>query len=1080
MASNNINVGNESNDGKGQTLRDGFISVRKNIAEIFGITYTSDTQDLSGVEFSSDVVNEGATNKYLLTNSVTNEKMADDSVGAAELIDNSVGTEALNVAGNGDAGSVLKSDGDGSMSWINPADTLAEVLAIGNTTGGSDIAVSANDDITFTDSSEAIFGTGADLKIYHDGTNAKIVNSTGNLNVSGGNVNISGGNLQGTTGMFGTRLGIGFVGDQYFTGEDFLLRKASGGVNFKLQSVATGTEGTVTLSCTTDHNAIFSKGGQLDNDAKDLRFIVGASTKMTLSSTGTDISSPLTADAATFSGALTGTSATFGGNVILKSDSAFFNIKRADNTDLGYITDSSTWGDSGTDFSIGASSANLKFYTNNSTAIKLTIDSSGNVNIPAGNLGVGMTTAPSAKLDIIDTTSRGANEGSLTVEGRQDGSANVLTLRSRDYSDPSSAINANHGALMRWQGFDGNDFENMGYIFVGADGQTVANADAPSYMSFATSGDGSSTPTERLRIDSSGNSTFTGEVYLDNGKYLKFKRNSGGLSIETLGIEVGTDNVRLLTTGTFNLVNGSLNSMLYVKSGGDVGIGTTTPNEKLDVAGKVYIEGNGQDWNETTPGITRGSIHLDPGTLEDNTGNAITFGSSDAFAGENAYAGIYTRSDGNYGTKMYLATTNSYATGSKTRMMIDHNGNVGINVTDPDAQLEIVNSLGGSTRLGYSGGSDSYFDSENFYVRSGNGNTNKFIINSSGKVGIGTTTPDNISSSGTVLSISTPGGLTTNSLAGSLTFITNDTSFTSTYADGVTTEISSISESSTGAAYGLAFSTSTTTASNRAERMRISSTGDVAIGDVAGTKLSIAGAVGTTNGTAALPTHTFYSDSNTGMFRAAADTLAFSTAGVHRMRITSGGTFLVNQESASSNANGFGVYPAGSNGGTLVNCYNGNDGVALRAGRNSNGILMLMVRGSTSVGSISVTETSTSYAISSDYRLKEDLQDFNGLDMISKIPVYDFKWKVNDSRSYGVMAHELQEVLPQAVVGEKDAVEDYEITPAVLDEEGNVSEEAVMGTRDDTQGVDYSKIVPLLVKSIQELKAEIELLKLNN
>ena len=49
------------------------------------------------------------------------------------------------------------------------------------------------------------------------------------------------------------------------------------------------------------------------------------------------------------------------------------------------------------------------------------------------------------------------------------------------------------------------------------------------------------------------------------------------------------------------------------------------------------------------------------------------------------------------------------------------------------------------------------------------------------------------------------------------------------------------------------------------------------------------------------------------------------------------------------------------------------------------------------------------------------------------------------------MAHELQEALPQAVSGEKDA--------------------------EQMQGVDYSKIVPLLIKSIQELKAEIEILK---
>ena len=60
--------------------------------------------------------------------------------------------------------------------------TLAEVLANGNTTGGTDIAVSANDDITFTDSSKAIFGAGSDLQIYHDGNNSKITEGgTGGL-----------------------------------------------------------------------------------------------------------------------------------------------------------------------------------------------------------------------------------------------------------------------------------------------------------------------------------------------------------------------------------------------------------------------------------------------------------------------------------------------------------------------------------------------------------------------------------------------------------------------------------------------------------------------------------------------------------------------------------------------------------------------------------------------------------------------------------------------------------------------------------------------------------------------------------
>ena len=73
---------------------------------------------------------------------------------------------------------VVYLDGAGSgaavvdaMAGVDPGvtDTLAEVLTAGNTTGGTDLAVSTGDDITFADNSKAIFGAGSDLQIYHDG-----------------------------------------------------------------------------------------------------------------------------------------------------------------------------------------------------------------------------------------------------------------------------------------------------------------------------------------------------------------------------------------------------------------------------------------------------------------------------------------------------------------------------------------------------------------------------------------------------------------------------------------------------------------------------------------------------------------------------------------------------------------------------------------------------------------------------------------------------------------------------------------------------------------------------------------------
>jgi hypothetical protein len=69
-------------------------------------------------------------------------------------------------------------------SQVGTVDTLAEILAIGNTTGGTDLAVSTGDDITFADSSKAIFGAGSDLQIYHDGLHSYISDQgTGRLKI---------------------------------------------------------------------------------------------------------------------------------------------------------------------------------------------------------------------------------------------------------------------------------------------------------------------------------------------------------------------------------------------------------------------------------------------------------------------------------------------------------------------------------------------------------------------------------------------------------------------------------------------------------------------------------------------------------------------------------------------------------------------------------------------------------------------------------------------------------------------------------------------------------------------------------
>jgi hypothetical protein len=129
-----------------------------------------------------------------------------------------------------------------------------------------------------------------------------------------------------------------------------------------------------------------------------------------------------------------------------------------------------------------------------------------------------------------------------------------------------------------------------------------------------------------------------------------------------------------------------------------------------------------------------------------------------------------------------------------------------------------------------------------------------------------------------------------------------------------------------------------------------------------------------------------------------------------------------------------------------------------------------------SVGTITLSESATNYNTSSDYRLKTDVQPMTGATArVKLLKPCNFEWIVDGTRVDGFIAHEAQEIVPEAVSGTKDAMmdEEYEVTAATE------TEAAVMGTRSvpDMQGIDQAKLVPLLTATIQELIARIEALE---
>ena len=132
------------------------------------------------------------------------------------------------------------------------------------------------------------------------------------------------------------------------------------------------------------------------------------------------------------------------------------------------------------------------------------------------------------------------------------------------------------------------------------------------------------------------------------------------------------------------------------------------------------------------------------------------------------------------------------------------------------------------------------------------------------------------------------------------------------------------------------------------------------------------------------------------------------------------------------------------------------------------------------VGTISVSTTATSYNTTSDYRLKENVAPISdGIDRLKLLKPKRFNFIIEpDIIVDGFLAHEADEVVPESVTGTKDGsrLDNVEVTPPILDADGNVVTEAVMEeqTVEDYQGMDASKLVPLLTAALQEAITKIE------
>ena len=237
-------------------------------------------------------------------------------------------------------------------------------------------------------------------------------------------------------------------------------------------------------------------------------------------------------------------------------------------------------------------------------------------------------------------------------------------------------------------------------------------------------------------------------------------------------------------------------------------------------------------------------------------------------------------------------------------------------------------------------------------------------------------------------------------------------------------------------------------------------------------------------GTAAVPGYGFLGDTDTGMYGPTANTLGLVTGGSERMRIDAGGNLLVGTSTQTPTNGGMSYNHASGQGNIAIGHINGTP--------NGNGYQFFYYNG-IAIGSITqATTSSIAYNTTSDYRLKENIRPADCKKFMN-IKFVDYE-RIDGRHECGVIAHELQEIYPDLVTGEKDATEirKVEISPAieeVKDEEGNIIVEAVEAVYEEQefpvyQQVNYigliariGTVVQQQAKLIEAMRAEIDELK---
>lgn len=466
--------------------------------------------------------------------------------------------------------------------------------------------------------------------------------------------------------------------------------------------------------------------------------------------------------------------------------------------------------------------------------------------------------------------------------------------------------------------------------------------------------------------------------------------------------EAGTNRFQIFANSTAAYLNGQTSQPMVfitnatekmrIDASGNVGIGTSSPSQKLDVAGQVRVAANAGtithalNYNENGGEIVLYDEAGTAATLLDQSSNQTRL--LELINGSNLVLGM--------GGGNSTGVTQFMGAGYAEAMRIDASGNVGIGTTSITQRLTVS---GNGLFTGNVDATNITGTGYSFRARANAGDTQGGLIQ-----------------------------FTNNAATDQWAGITSPSSNQLVFYNGGGTELGRFNNTS--------FCVGTTSADGR---VSVTSAGSTAAWQV---RVNSSG-VGNDSG--------IYMDASNHMMLVArngsgGETIAMRSAGTSWVN---GGKFLIN---ATSSFDGVSdarqqIYTTGS---ACLACKvdGSGPGTFVSFFDNSGG----------RIGWIGFGGATTSYNTTSDYRLKDNVEPLSGsLEKIMALHPVSYEWKQSQAKGEGFLAHEVQEHIPLAVSGEKDAV-----MPS-----GEIN----------AQGVDYSKIVVHLVAAIQEQQRQIDELK---